>query len=331
MDAHGPWGENPQVGVGVSGGPDSLALTLLAYEWVKTQNGRLHALTVDHNLRRESSQEAFDVHTFLKNQGIDHTVLTWHPPADLVTRVQERARTARYDLLLKECQKEGLKTLLLGHHLDDQKETQLFRLMRGSTLMGMAGMSGRRQVGEVTLVRPLLSIPKQDLEDFLRSQEIAWAQDPSNHNTKYMRTQMRAVLGNHSFEILEQSGRLQRVRRSTENVLNHLLGEIGTLGEEGVATLDLVRFLKLPKTWQKMILARVLMSVSPTPYPIRQARLDALTHALGTFRARTCGGCLLTVRKNILRIEREKRIRALENAPDSWTKFFWVYDGLSEK
>lgn len=326
MDAHGPWGKNPQVGVGVSGGPDSLALTLLAHEWMKTRGGRLHALTVNHHLRRESTQEALQVHTFLKNQGIDHTILTWHPPVDLSTRVQERARTARYDLLLKACENQGLKTLLLGHHLDDQRETQLFRLMRGSTLMGMAGMSGRRQVDEVTLVRPLLSVPKKSLEDFLRKRKTAWVQDPSNVNTTYMRPQMRAVLGNHSFEMLEQSARLQRVRRSTENVLNHLLGEMGALGEDGVATLDLVRLLKLPKAWRKMILARVLMSVSPAPYPTRQARLDALAQALGTFRARTCGGCLLTVRKNILRIEREKIRGAAGVTSKTWEHSFWVCD-----
>jgi len=140
MASLGPFESAPRIAVAVSGGADSLALALLAADWAAAQGGKAVALTVDHGLRPEAAAEARQVRRWLADCGISHFILAWRGPRSGAD-VQAAARAARYRLMGEWCARRGILHLLLAHHRDDQAETVLLRLARGSGLEGLAAMA----------------------------------------------------------------------------------------------------------------------------------------------------------------------------------------------
>lgn len=178
--------------VAVSGGSDSLALVLLAHAALP---GRVTALTVDHGLRREAAEEAWQVGRWLAMRGIPHHILRWD--AAPATGIQEAARAARYALMGAWCRAQAVPVLLTGHTADDQAETLLARLARGAGLAGMAGIRALRPLdAAVTLARPLLELRRATLQAWLESIGQPWVSDPSNHDPKFERVRWRAALAN---------------------------------------------------------------------------------------------------------------------------------------
>lgn len=182
-----------RIGLAVSGGPDSLALLLLAAE---ARPGKVEAASVDHALRPGSKDEAQMVADVCKGLGVPHRVLTaeWrHKPE---TGIQERARIKRYRLLSQWLIDRNLSALVTAHHLDDQAETLLMRLNRGSGVRGLAGMRrvsvipGRSQ----PLLRPLLGWRRSELAQVCESAGLAPADDPSNSDEKFERIRVRQAL-----------------------------------------------------------------------------------------------------------------------------------------
>jgi tRNA(Ile)-lysidine synthase len=174
-----------KLGIAVSGGPDSLALLLLAAE---ARPGMVAAATVDHALRPESRDEAERVARICQQLSVPHVILTaeWDSKPD--TAIQERAREMRYRLLGVWAQERGL-TLVTAHHLDDQAETVLMRLTRGSGVKGLAGMRPAARV-----VRPLLGWRHCELEAVCAAAEIEPVRDPSNEEERFERVRMRRQL-----------------------------------------------------------------------------------------------------------------------------------------
>jgi tRNA(Ile)-lysidine synthase len=166
----------------VSGGPDSLALLLLAQQVVP---GRLVAATVDHQLRAESADEAQIVAETCRNLGIPHIILT--PDEKISGNLQSSARAARYALLERAADGQNCQHIATAHHADDQLETLLMRLARGSGVDGLSGIRARN--GRV--VRPLLEFTKAELIDICSSTGIQWVNDPSNANIDFDRVAMR--------------------------------------------------------------------------------------------------------------------------------------------
>ncbi|MEJ1938863.1 tRNA lysidine(34) synthetase TilS, partial [Nostoc sp. NIES-2111] len=151
----------------VSGGPDSMALLALCAAWANERpDGQprppLFAATVDHWLRPEARDEAAMVAREASRLSVPHSVLDWAGPKPR-TGLQEAARQARYALLAEEARRVGATDVVTAHHADDQAETILMRLVRGSGLDGLAGMAAERPLDGVRLVRPLLGIPKSRL------------------------------------------------------------------------------------------------------------------------------------------------------------------------
>ncbi len=145
MATLGPFEATPALAVAVSGGPDSLALAMLAKAWSDARGGSLVALTVDHGLRPESTGEARQVGRWLKKRGIPQRILRWDGPKP-GSALQAEARSARYALLTGWCRARGILHLLLGHQREDQAETVLMRLERGSGPDGLAAMPRRAAV-----------------------------------------------------------------------------------------------------------------------------------------------------------------------------------------
>lgn len=177
----------------VSGGPDSLALMRLAADW-PAPRPKIFVATVDHGLRPDSAEEAKKVGEWAGALGLPHATLPWR--GDKPTRaIQEKAREARYALLFAHAQERGAEAVATAHHADDQWETVLFRLARGSGIGGLAGMARDQNFPRGRIVRPLLALPKQALIDHCRALGQEFFDDPSNASPAYARTRLRALAG----------------------------------------------------------------------------------------------------------------------------------------
>jgi tRNA(Ile)-lysidine synthase len=187
----------PGLLLAVSGGPDSMALLALFSTWSRDAGASgarpaLRAVTVDHGLRPESTAEAGLVSREAGRLGVPHVVLEWPGPKP-GAGLQAAARAARYRLLCGEAARCGASHVVTAHHADDQAETVLMRLLRGSGLDGLAGMAALRDLGGVLLARPLLPVPKARLTATARATGMAFVEDPSNADPRFARTRMRRL------------------------------------------------------------------------------------------------------------------------------------------
>lgn len=183
-----------KLGVAVSGGPDSLALLLLA---VAARPGEVEAATVDHALRPEAKAEAEMVGALCKRLGVPHSILTVEWDEKPETALQERARIARYRLLGEWAKERDISALLVAHHVDDQAETFIMRLARGAGVKGLAAM---RRInappgGRAALIRPLLGWRRSELEEICTEAGLKPAADPSNEDEQFERVRVRQALG----------------------------------------------------------------------------------------------------------------------------------------
>ena len=189
------WKAAPAIVLAVSGGPDSIALMWLAARWrrVLARGPRLIAVTVDHGLRPEAAREARDVKRLAKEFDLPHRTLRW-TGAKPKTGLPAAARAARYRLLARAAQASGATHILTAHTRDDQAETLLMRMLRGSGIAGLAAMAREIEREGVWLARPLLDIPKSQLIATLKRAKIAFADDPTNRDTAFTRPRLRAIM-----------------------------------------------------------------------------------------------------------------------------------------
>jgi tRNA(Ile)-lysidine synthase len=189
------WKAAPAIVLAVSGGPDSIALMWLAARWRRAmrRGPRLTAVTVDHGLRTEAAREARDVKRLARTLDVPHRTLHWRG-AKPKTGLPAAARAARYRLLAKAARAAGATHVLTAHTRDDQAETLLMRMARGSGIAGLGAMARQSQRDGVMLVRPLLQIPKARLVATLNKAKIGFADDPTNRDTSFTRTRLRAIM-----------------------------------------------------------------------------------------------------------------------------------------
>ena len=190
-----PWKTLPTVVLAVSGGPDSVALMWLAAHWRRgrKRGPRLIAVTVDHGLRAEAAHEARDVKRLARMLEIEHRTLRWTGPKPK-TGIPAAAREARYRLLAKAARTTGATHVATAHTLDDQAETLLMRLLRGSGVAGLAAMAAETERDGVQLARPLLEISKAQLIATLDAAGITFADDPTNRDPAFTRPRLRALM-----------------------------------------------------------------------------------------------------------------------------------------
>jgi tRNA(Ile)-lysidine synthase len=178
-----------RLGLAVSGGPDSLAMLLLAH----AAGFDCVAATVDHRLRPESAEEAQFVHALCGEIGVDHTILSLDETPE--GNLSDWARNARYAALSEWMEQQRAQFLLTAHHADDQLETMMMRLNRSAGLGGLAGVRARR--GKI--VRPLLGWLKQELEMIVKGCGISAREDPSNVDDRFDRARLRKALASASW------------------------------------------------------------------------------------------------------------------------------------
>lgn len=301
-----PFIRHSRVLLAVSGGPDSTALMLLAHRW-RTAVGaatELHVATVDHGLRPESQAEAEAVGALAARLGLPHAVLAL-PEALPKARLQEAARHARYEVLLAHALRLGAGAVATAHTLDDQAETVLFRLMRGSGLGGLAGIPARRPLGGIQLLRPLLGVPKTALIAQCRDAGIAFADDPSNRDARFARVRLRALLPSLAAEgfdaaaLARLAGRMARAEAALETATDAAGARLWP--GEGPIRLERGAFAALPEEIGLRLLGRAVRAVGGGD--VELAKLEALYGwIIGLDRlehgARTLAGALVRVNRH---------------------------------
>jgi tRNA(Ile)-lysidine synthase len=293
--------------IAVSGGPDSTALLWLVARWRKSlQRGpTLLAVTVDHGLRAESRAEAEAVKRFAKQRGVAHRIMRWSgpkPPAGL----QQAARNARYRLLAEAATKIGADHIVTGHTSDDQAETLLLRMGRGSGLTGLSGMTllaplpGDRRL---LLARPLLDIPKARLIATLEQAGLSFAEDSSNRDPRFTRARLRALMpalaaeGLNAPRLSQLARRMQRADAALESATDAAWTELAR-GEAGGIAFER-GFNDLPAELQLRLLDRAI-AISGDEGPVELGKLERLHVALagsagaGPRLRRTLAGAVIT-------------------------------------
>lgn len=262
----------PAIVLAVSGGPDSVAMMWLAARWRRSlkRGPRLVAVTVDHGLRREAAREASDVKKLATSLAIEHQTLRWRGTKP-TTGIPAAARDARYRLLMQAARTHGATHILTAHTRDDQAETFLMRLSRGSGMAGLAAMARLSPRDGVVLTRPLLDVPKGRLLATLAKAKIGFANDPTNQDRTFTRPRFRALMpvlaaeGCDARNLARLASRLARANASleimTDGAERFLTAQDGrtemSSGTAGV-NFDAQAFIGLPDEIRVRLLLRAL-------------------------------------------------------------------------
>lgn len=306
MAALGPFEQAPAIAVGVSGGPDSMALALLLRDWVAERSGSLTAFIVDHRLRPESTAEAELVVARLAALGIEARILTRAGPAP-ASGLQAKAREARYALLETAAAEAGILHLALAHHREDQAETVALRLAAGSGARGAAGMAAIRELDRVRLIRPLLGVAPGSLQALLDRHRVAWLQDPSNRDSRFWRARHRQ--GRPALPPSTPPCEAATARQGLDAALAAILARHAQPHPLGFVTIAAAPLLALEPALGALLLGRLVLGTSGAAWPPGRTKLERLAAWLrqGTERRTSLGGVLIERVGPALRFVREPR------------------------
>ncbi len=290
-----------------------MALLHLLAEWAVDKAATIVALTVDHGLRPEAADEARQVGIWAAKLGIEHVTLVWHPEPGNIS--QNAAREARYQLLQQECARRDIRYVAVAHHQNDQAETFLLRLAKGSGLDGLAGMWPVSERGQLKLLRPLLDFPAERLRATCQAHGQEWCEDPSNQAEKYARPRLRKmqeVLQNEGFSpqsLILTVKRLQSAAAFIQAETAKLLAAACTIRSPDCADLNLSQWAAAHGELRQRSLAHIIRRVGNEPYLPQAEQMDDLLRRLAEpgFKRATLGNCLLTKKADMLLVEREVR------------------------
>jgi tRNA(Ile)-lysidine synthase len=311
--------DDAAIAVGVSGGPDSMALIALLSKILSEKRNEcvIHALIVNHNLRDGAEQEAESVKKWLSSWSnvkpeILHRDIT---DEQKNVRIQENARADRYKLISEYCDTHNINKLYLAHHIDDQAETFLFRLAKGSGLDGLSAMTLLSEYSDtLQIVRPLLSIQKEELVEYCNENQIPYVSDPSNFNQQFARPRLR-----HARDVLEKEGltskrlfltaqRLNRAKKALDYYAESVLSRSIIDEEMSEISLDFKSIQSEPEEIRLRVVRLCIKKMTPLsqPYGPRMDRVESLSEDIfcnTEFKTRTLGGLVFKM------IEREKKLK----------------------
>ncbi|WGS00129.1 tRNA lysidine(34) synthetase TilS [Bradyrhizobium sp. ISRA443] len=307
----------PAIVLAVSGGPDSVALMWLAARWRRglSRGPRLIAVTVDHGLRPEAAREARDVKRLAQSLDLPHSTLRWTGPKPR-TGVPAAARAARYRLLAQAARKYGATHVLTAHTRDDQAETLLMRMLRGSGIAGLSAMVRETEREGVRLTRPLLDISKARLIATLNKARIGFADDPTNRDPAFTRPRLRALMpalaeeGGDARSLARLAARLARANAAVEVLVDGAERYLA-LKEQDTSRpgFDAALFAAMPEEIRLRLLKR---AIDRTGHEGRaelgkiETLLAAVDHAVAQRGARlkqTLAGAVISVASGRIRVE----------------------------
>ena len=326
------------IAIGVSGGSDSMALLHLFAAWARRRpKVRLVAFTVDHGLRATSAAEAKQVAAWCHALGVDHRILRWRGDKPR-TGLQAAARAARYRLLGDACRRFRLGALAVAHNVEDQAETVLLRLGRGSGLDGLSGMAVSRpldDLGDVQLIRPLLGFSRARITATLRTVGQEWIEDPSNADDRFQRVRVREALRLLAPDdvvperIAAAARHIASARDALERAASDLIARAGGLGIAGAyAVLDPDVLRQGGGEIGRRALRTLIAAIAGNRVPPDAAALDRVWADLeaGAVPRRTLHGCRLAEWQGRFLICREAR-NLPAPAPLSPGRHWQAWDG----
>jgi tRNA(Ile)-lysidine synthase len=287
-DLFAHWKAAPALVLAVSGGPDSLALMWLAARWRRalTRGPRLIAVTVDHGLRPEAAREARDVKHLARTLDLPHRTMRWNG-AKPKTGLPAAARMARYRLLAQAARANGATHILTAHTRDDQAETLLMRMLRGSGIAGLAAMARETEREGLMLARPLLDISKSQLVATLGKAKIAFADDPTNRDRSFTRPRLRALMpalaeeGGDSRNLARLAARLARANAAIEVLADGAASYLALSDTQDASRFgfDAAAFAGLPEEIRLRLLKRAIDQIGHEG-PAELGKLEALLATL---------------------------------------------------
>ena len=278
--------KNPKLAVGVSGGPDSLALTILLQQWIIKKKGTLIALIVDHRIRVESFSESLKTKKMLKSKGIKSKILFVNRDKVRDGKLSQ-ARINRFEKLLNYCKKNNIFHLFLGHHFDDNLETFILRKIAGSNLEGLNSIQFLNILGRIQVIRPLLFYKKKEILSFNKKLNIPFINDPSNQNIKYSRVAIREYLNinkhiqkeiNKEFELIRNNYHLYK--KMIYQILNLLIIKVGFKK----LILNAKGFFNLNYELRIKILTKGLQYVNSSSFQIRSKKIENIINRIYKFQ-----------------------------------------------
>ena len=297
--------------VGVSGGPDSLALSYITNSLKNKSKFKFFFALVDHGIRKNSNTEALKVKDLLKKHKIKLEIL--RNKKKIKNNIQKNARDIRYQLLEGFCKKKKAKSLLMAHHQDDQVETFLIRLSRGSGVEGLSSMQEMTTLRSgIRLIRPLLEFNKKTLKNIAKQAFGKVFNDPSNVNKKYLRTNIRSLKSN----LVNKGINIEKIVRSIKNLAStkealdfYVLRSMKKFVkfEKNSTILNLVQFQKEPQEIRFRIINDIVKKRSNSYYPPRSKKVINLINGFKNNRLKKCtlGGCIFERKKSLLYVSKE--------------------------
>jgi tRNA(Ile)-lysidine synthase len=298
--------------VAVSGGPDSLALVALTKAYSFLRKTKFYYVLIDHNIRKNSNQEAQKVKKILRKKDINLKIFL--NKKKIIKNIQAEARKTRYDILLNYCKKKGVKILLTAHNLEDQVETFFMRLSRGSGLRGLSAMKPLNKINsQVSLFRPLLATKKKFLVKISKNTFGKYFKDPSNKNEKYLRTRVRNLkkpLENSGIkydQIFKSIQNLSLSKKTLEEYLNKIFKEL-IKKKNKVIAINLNKYKALSKDTKMALINESIKMLKKNYYDLRSKKVDNLIKRLEKpeFKKTTLGGCIFFKKGENLCLKVEK-------------------------
>ena len=300
------------IGLAVSGGGDSLALLYLSADWAIKNGRRVKSATVDHGLRSESQSECAYVKELSGELLIEHTTLNWleNPSGNM----QKSARDARHRLLTQWATENNLSVVLLGHTLEDNAETIMIRLIRGSGIDGLTGISKSIKINNLAIFRPLLEISRENLRNYLTFKNVTWIDEPSNLDERFQRVKIRKLfpqlldLGLTPSKLV---GIAQHMARAKEAINSEVLGFARNSVKQkawGDLEIDQEAFMELSAEYQFRLLSAALRWISGNVYRPRLRSLKMLLNSLiepEKFSGFSLMGCIIKCRRGTIVLTRE--------------------------
>lgn len=310
------WKAAPAIVLAVSGGPDSIALMWLAVRWRRAlaKGPRLIAVTVDHGLRPEAAREAREVKRLAQNLDLPHRTMRWTGTKPK-TGLPAAAREARYRLLAQAARSSGATHILTAHTLDDQAETLLMRMLRGSGIAGLAAMARETERDGVRLARPFLDVSKSQLIATLDKAKIGFADDPTNRDVAFTRPRLRALMpalaeeGGDSRNLARLASRLARANAAVELLADGAERYLALRDpDSSKGGFDAAGFVALPEEIRLRLLKRAVDRIGHEG-PAELSKLEVLLAALDRAAAerngklkQTLAGALVWMEKGRIRI-----------------------------
>lgn len=261
--------------LGISGGPDSVALLHFLFRLKKRLKFSLFLGHLNHGLRKEAGEDAGFVKELAKSFSLPLTVGKRDLSKVRKPSLEEKARDARYQFFAQVAKKYRVNKIALGHNLDDQAETILLRIIRGSGLLGLGGIKFKRSLkdnSEVQIIRPLLSVSRKEILDYLKERKLSFVTDSSNISPIYLRNRIRweilPLLAKYNSQIKESLERLafacQEDFAFIEKTAFSFLPKILRKRNKKLI-INIKEFLKTPQSLQKEILRVALKPLCKKP------------------------------------------------------------------